>query len=210
MDLGFVYKQLLDGCKNCKTTLSLTQCHRETVIGLARILYLSCQNCSTLTMVKISTWHLSENTQDTYTEMYASTMLCISQFLAWPSPGQPPGIRTFPLPGGSGFRPTFFAWGSGFWIREVFYSCERKMQGLFDLFQRNRRQLEKQVFLCCFILDCFNYKTGVFLRLFTLMFTKESNYNLRFCTKRKTARLWGIFNKYEEKLSVPNAASIES
>ena len=29
-------------------------------------------------------------------------------------------------------------------------------------------------------LDCFNCKTGVFLRLFTPMFTKESNYNSRF------------------------------
>ena len=26
VDLDFVYKQLLDGCKACKTTLSLTQC----------------------------------------------------------------------------------------------------------------------------------------------------------------------------------------
>ena len=34
---------------------------------------------------------------------------------------------------------------------EIFYSSERKMQELFYLFQRNRRQLEKQVFLCCFI-----------------------------------------------------------
>ena len=56
-------------------------------------------------------------------------------------PGRLPGIRTFSLPG-----------RSGFWIREIFYSFERKMQELLYLFQRNRRQLEKQVFLChCFI-----------------------------------------------------------
>ena len=74
--------------------------------------------------------------------------LCISQFQAWPSPL---GIRTFSLPGGSGFLPTFFAQGSGFWIREIFCNFERKMQEFLDLFLRNWRQLEKQVFLCCFI-----------------------------------------------------------
>ena len=34
-------------------------------------------------------------------------------------------------------------------------------------------------------LDCFNCKTGVFLRFFTSMFTKESNYNPRFCEKNQ-------------------------
>ena len=61
-------------------------------------------------------------------------------------------------------------------------------------------------------LDCFNCKTGVFLRLFTPMFTKESNYNPRFWEKKSTP-LWGIFNNYKEKLSVPRvqtAALIES
>ena len=35
-------------------------------------------------------------------------------------------------------------------------------------------------------LDCFNCGTGFFLRLFTLTFTKESNYNPRFCEKKST------------------------
>ena len=78
VDLDFVHKQLLDGCKACKITLPLTQCQRERVTGLASILYLSCQNCSTVTMIKTSTWHLSENTQDAYAEMHASTMLILS------------------------------------------------------------------------------------------------------------------------------------
>ena len=30
VDLDFVYKQLLDGHKACKTTFSLTQCQRES------------------------------------------------------------------------------------------------------------------------------------------------------------------------------------
>ena len=64
VDLDFVYIQLLDGCKACKTTLSLTQCQRERLIGFVSILYVSCQNCGTVTMVKASTWHLSENIQD--------------------------------------------------------------------------------------------------------------------------------------------------
>ena len=34
-------------------------------------------------------------------------------------------------------------------------------------------------------LDCFNCKTGVFLRLFTLMFTQGSNYNTRFSEKNQ-------------------------
>ena len=38
VDLDFVYKQLLDGHKACKTTLSLTQYQRERLIGLTGIL----------------------------------------------------------------------------------------------------------------------------------------------------------------------------
>ena len=59
----------------------------------------------------------------------------------------------------------------------------------------------KQVYNVKGELDCLNCKTGVFLSLFTSMFTKESNYNPRFC--EKTTRLWGIFNIYKGKLSVP-------
>ena len=33
------------------------------------------------------------------------------------------------------------------------------------------------------ILDCLNCKTEVFLRLFTSVFTKQNNYNTRFCKK---------------------------
>ena len=54
VDLDFVYKHLLDGHKACKTTLSLTQYQRERLIGLTSILYLSLQNCSTVTLVKTS------------------------------------------------------------------------------------------------------------------------------------------------------------
>ena len=78
VDLDFVYKRLLHRCKACKTTLSLTQCQRERLIGLASILYLSCQNCSTVMMVRTSTWHLSEYTQDAYAEMHPFTMLILS------------------------------------------------------------------------------------------------------------------------------------
>ena len=42
----------------------------------------------------------------------------------------------------------------------------------------------------------------VFLRLFIPTFTKESNYNSPFLGKKSTP-LWGIFNNYKEKLSVP-------
>ena len=54
VDLDLVYKQLLDERKACKTTLPLTQRQRERLIGLASILYLSCQNCSIITMIKTS------------------------------------------------------------------------------------------------------------------------------------------------------------
>ena len=61
-------------------------------------------------------------------------------------------------------------------------------------------------------LNCFNCKTGFFLRFYTSMFSKESNYNPRFCKKKQT-RIWGIFNNYKEKQGVPRvhtAALIES
>ena len=54
VDLDFVYNQLLDGHKPCKITLSLTQYQRKRLIVLTGILYLSLQNCSTVTMVKTS------------------------------------------------------------------------------------------------------------------------------------------------------------
>ena len=54
VDLNFEYKQLLDGHKACKTTLSLAQYQRERLIGLASILYLNLQNCCIVTMVKTS------------------------------------------------------------------------------------------------------------------------------------------------------------
>ena len=77
----FVYKQLLHGCKAYKTTLFLTQCQRERLIGLASILYLSCQNCRTVTMVKTSTWHLSEKCTEIYTQkcmhLRCSYLVCI-------------------------------------------------------------------------------------------------------------------------------------
>ena len=60
-------------------------------------------------------------------------------------PDHPPGIRTFSLPRGSGFYPALF--GLGFEL-EIFYSFERKMQELLDLFQRNRRQLLFHVNFC--------------------------------------------------------------
>ena len=41
-------------------------------------------------------------------------------------------------------------------------------------------------------LDSFNCKTGVFLRLFTSMFTKESNYSLRFWEKKINSSIGNI------------------
>ena len=69
VDLDFVCKQVLDGHKACKTTLSLTQYQRERVIGLTSILYLSLQNCSTVTMVKTSIYDVNTKcAADTYTK----------------------------------------------------------------------------------------------------------------------------------------------
>ena len=39
-------------------------------------------------------------------------------------------------------------------MRGIIYSFERKTKELLHLFQRNRKQLEKQVFWCCFISIC--------------------------------------------------------
>ena len=69
MDLDFVYKQLLDGFKACKTTLSLTQYQRERLISLASILYLSLQNFSGVTVVKTSIYNVnSKCAVGTYTK----------------------------------------------------------------------------------------------------------------------------------------------
>ena len=69
VDLDFMYKQLLDGHKACKTTLSLTQYQRERLIGLTSILYLRLQNWSTVMMVKTSTYHVNtKRAADTYTK----------------------------------------------------------------------------------------------------------------------------------------------
>ena len=57
-------------------------------------------------------------------------------------PGQPTKIRTFSLPGGG---------GGGILNQTNFYSFQRQVQELLDLFQRNWRQFEKQVFLCFFM-----------------------------------------------------------
>ena len=70
VDLDFVYEQLLDGHKACKTTLSLTQYQSERSIGLTRILYLSLQNYSTVTMVKTNNYDVNTKcAADTYTEL---------------------------------------------------------------------------------------------------------------------------------------------
>ena len=61
VDLDFVYKQLLDGHKACKTTLSLTQYQRKRLIGLTSILYLSL-------MVKTSVYDDNTCAADTYTK----------------------------------------------------------------------------------------------------------------------------------------------
>ena len=52
----------------------------------------------------------------------------------------------FSLPRDRIFAQPSLACGLGFWIREIFYSFERKMQELLDLFQKNRKQLDKQMF----------------------------------------------------------------
>ena len=60
-------------------------------------------------------------------------------------------------------------------------------------------------------LDCFNCKTGVFLRFFTPVFTKKA-ITIHVLGGKSTS-LWGIFNNYKEKLSIPRvqtAALIES
>ena len=69
VDLDFLYRQLLDRHKACKTTLFLTQYQRERLIGLTSILYLSFQKCSTVTMVKTSIYDVNAKcAADTYSK----------------------------------------------------------------------------------------------------------------------------------------------
>ena len=59
MDLDFVYKQLLDGHKACKTTLPFTKYQREILMSLTGILYFSWLKYSTVTMVKKSIYDVN-------------------------------------------------------------------------------------------------------------------------------------------------------
>ena len=68
-----------------------------------------------------------------------------------PHPGDPRGFARSRCPGGRGFAQLLLPRGSGFRIREIFNSFDRKLQDFSIFFQRNWGQLEKQVFLCCFI-----------------------------------------------------------
>ena len=70
--------------------------------------------------------------------------------LTIPPPRRSTGIRTFSFPGGRVFAQLSLPGGSRFWIREIFYSFERKMQELLDLLGMQLEK-QKQVFLCCFI-----------------------------------------------------------
>ena len=61
-------------------------------------------------------------------------------------------------------------------------------------------------------LDCFNCKTGVLPQIIHSNVYKRKQLQSTFLGK-KSARPWGIFNNYKEKLSVPRvqtAALIES
>ena len=51
---------------------------------------------------------------------------------------------------GVGFSANFLCLGVGASIRQIFDSFKRKMQEFLDLFQRNWKQFENQVFLCYF------------------------------------------------------------
>ena len=69
VDLDLMYKQLLDGHKPCKTTLSFTQYQTERLISLASILYLSLKNYNTVTMVKTSIYDVKVKcATDTYSK----------------------------------------------------------------------------------------------------------------------------------------------
>ena len=65
-----------------------------------------------------------------------------------------PGDSHIATARGVGFSPNFICpgeGGRGFEIEKFSTVLKGKMQELLNLFQRNWRQLEKQVFLCCFI-----------------------------------------------------------
>ena len=71
-----------------------------------------------------------------------------------PPPGRPPGIRTFSLPGPVRlFAQLSLPGGRGFELLlwEKFSIVLKENAGTSRFVLRNRRQLEKQVFLCCFI-----------------------------------------------------------
>ena len=67
-------------------------------------------------------------------------------------PGDPRGFGTSPLPGGSGFHPTFLARGLGFRIREIFYIVRKgKCRNFSICFKDIGGRIKSMGFLCCFI-----------------------------------------------------------
>ena len=66
-------------------------------------------------------------------------------------PDHPLGICKFSQPGDGVFAQLFWSGVGGFELEKFSTVLKEKMLELFDLFERNRRQLEKQVFLCCLI-----------------------------------------------------------
>ena len=63
-------------------------------------------------------------------------------------PGNPGDSHVPTAPGGVGFSPNFLCPGDGSLNERQF---GKKMEEFLDSFQRNRRQLEKQVLWWCFI-----------------------------------------------------------
>ena len=80
-------------------------------------------------------------------ELSEWTLSRVLMYQSIPSLDDPRGFAHSHCPGGSSFRPTFFARGVGF-LNETFSTVWKE---LLDLFQRNWRQLEKQEFWCCLI-----------------------------------------------------------
>ena len=75
-------------------------------------------------------------------------------------PGDPREFARFHCPRLGFFTLLSLPGASGFWIREISYSSERQMQGLLDLFQRNRSSLKSK---CCFTSICKNSRCLLYL-----------------------------------------------
>ena len=102
-----------------------------------------------------------------------------------------------------GFSPNLLCRGEGlgFWNGKISYSFERKMQDFSIFFSKNREQLEKQVFLCCFMsifaktvdVYCIFNNIDHFLAISVILTKFSGHPRVIFANARSSLKFWVLY-----------------